>query len=55
MDGAAIGGIIGCAFAVIVNVSFFAYGYGKLSQKVSDMCSRLTRIEKIMNGDIDEG
>lgn len=34
---------------VVVNVGLIAFSYGRLSQKVSDACKRLDRIEKAIN------
>lgn len=44
------GAIIGVGGLVILNIVIVAYGYGKLTQKVSDACRRLTRLESIING-----
>jgi len=43
--GAAMGGVI----VVIINMSMFFYGYGKLSQRVKDVDKRVERIENRMN------
>lgn len=40
-------GIIGI---VGVNIGLVAYTYGKLNQKVSDLCRRVTRLEEVING-----
>ena len=45
MDGAIIGAVSGGSVMIILNLTFFAYGYGKMSQKVDDLCSRLKRVE----------
>ena len=34
---------------VVINIAGVAYSYGKLSQKVSDLCRRLERVEKVIN------
>jgi len=36
-------------FSVAVNVAVVAFSYGKLSQKVTDLCTRMTKIETRMN------
>ena len=43
-------GFIGIGALLIVQLVGFTYGYGKLTQKVNDICRRLNRIEKIENG-----
>ena len=42
MDGATIGILT----LIVVNIGAVAYSYGKLSQKVSDLCRRVERIER---------
>lgn len=46
MDGIAFGAFIGCVTVVCLNLSLFAYGYGKLTQKVTDTTKRLDRVER---------
>lgn len=36
---------IGIAILVCVNIGAVAFSYGKLSQKVDDVCKRVTRLE----------
>ena len=43
------GGTIGVISLVVVNIAVAAYSYGRLSQKVSDLCRRVGRVEKIIN------
>ena len=43
-------GFASLGFLAMVNISVFAYGYGKLGQKVSDLCRRVGRLEDILNG-----
>ena len=49
MDGASIAGFVSIGVLVIINIGSFAYGYGKLNQKVNDHSERLTRIENALN------
>ena len=44
-------GLLGIGILVIINIAMVAFSYGKLSQKVSDTCRRIDRLEKIINGD----
>lgn len=37
MNGEVIAALIGIGFLVVVNIVVAAFGYGKLSQKVSDL------------------
>ena len=46
MDGA----VIGIISLVMVNIAAVAFSYGRLSQKVNDLCARIGRVEKILNG-----
>ena len=48
MDGNTIG-FIGVALLVLTNIAAVAYSYGKLSQKVNDLCRRVTRLENACN------
>lgn len=50
MDGGIVAALIGLGALVIINIVAVAYSYGKLSQKVSDFCGRVDRLEKIVNG-----
>ena len=43
-------GITGIIVLVIVNIAVAAYSYGRLSQKVNDLCRRMDRLEAIVNG-----
>lgn len=49
MDGAIVGAIAGMVFLTVVNVSVVAYTYGKLTQKVIDLCDRVRRLEENKN------
>ena len=42
-------GITGIIVLVIVNIAVAAYSYGRLSQKVNDLCQRMDRVEKAAN------
>ena len=43
-------GFASLGFLAMVNISVFAYSYGKLNQRVADLCRRIGRIEDILNG-----
>ncbi len=43
------GGTAAVIILVVINIAGVAYSYGKLSQKVSDLCRRLERVEKVIN------
>ena len=43
------GGTIGVMSLVVVNIALAAYSYGRLSQKVNDLCRRMDRVERIIN------
>ena len=43
------GGTIGIMGLVAVNIAVVAYSYGRLSQKVSDLCRRVDSLEKAIN------
>lgn len=49
MDGMVIGAFIGVGVFTIVNVIVVAFSYGKLTQKVNDLCGRMERVEKLIN------
>lgn len=40
---------IGVIILISVNIAAVAFSYGKLSQKVTDLCQRIDRIEKVIN------
>lgn len=44
------GGTVGIMSLVVVNIALVAFSYGRLSQKVSDLCRRVNRVEAIING-----
>ena len=44
------GGSIAIFSLLAVNVGAVAFSYGKLSQKVADLCRRIEKLEKILNG-----
>lgn len=46
MDSSIIGALIGIGFLTIVNVVTVAYLFGRLNQKVDDLCRRVSRLEK---------
>ena len=39
-------GFISLAILIIVQITLFAFGYGKLSQKVTDYCNRIDKLEQ---------
>lgn len=41
--------VIGVGVLVVINIGVAAYSYGKLSQKVSDLCRRVGRLEDAHN------
>jgi len=43
------GGTVGVISLLVVNIAVAAYSYGRLSQKVNDLCRRVDRVEKIIN------
>lgn len=43
-------GTIGILGLLLVNIAAVAYSYGKLSQKVNDLCRRIGRVEVVLNG-----
>ena len=45
MDGSSIAILA----LVITNIAGVAYSYGRLSQKVNDICQRLSRLENTLN------
>ena len=45
MDGATIGVIS----LLVVNIACIAYSYGRLYQKVNDLCRRVDKIDKLLN------
>jgi len=49
MDGVAVAGV-SIISLLVIQIITFAYGYGKLSQCVKDVVSRVKRIEDILNG-----
>ena len=51
MEGAVIAGFSTLAFLIILQLIFFAYGYGRLNQKMSDTCDKVDTIwKKVFNG-----
>ena len=42
-------GFVGIGLMVLVQIVMFAFGYGKISQKVSDLCKRVEGLEKKVN------
>jgi len=50
MEGTIIGSLFGVAFLTIINVAAVAFSYGRITQKVRDLCRRVLRLEAIANG-----
>lgn len=50
MDGNIVGALVGIGFLTVVNVAVVSYSYGKMSQKVLDLCNRVKRLEELVNG-----
>ena len=50
MDGGIVAALVALGGLVIINIIAVAYTYGKISQKVSDFCQRVDRLERIKNG-----
>ena len=42
-------GFVGIGLMVLVQIIMFAFSYGKISQKVSDLCKRVEGLEKKVN------
>jgi len=42
-------GFVGIGLMVLMQIIMFAFGYGKISQKVSDLCKRVEGLEKKVN------
>ena len=55
MDSTIIGAIIGVIVLVLINIAVVAYSYGKVCQKVSDLCRRVSRLEQLANNNCNEG
>jgi len=43
-------GFAGIALLVVINIAAVAFSYGRLSQKVTDACRRIGRLEAIADG-----
>ena len=49
------GWVVSIVVLIVINIAVAAYGYGRLSQKVSDLVRRITRLEKAYNGNLKDG
>ena len=49
MDGGAIAGFATIGVLVVGNAVYVAYSFGKVKQKVDDLCGRITRLEESQN------
>ena len=45
MDGIVVG-FITIGFLIVINIAIAAYSYGRLSQKVTDLCRRVSQLEE---------
>ena len=43
------GGTVGVMSLLAVNIALVSYSYGKLNQKVTDLCGRMKKVEDILN------
>lgn len=46
MESSIIGALIGMAFLTVVNIAVVAFSYGKMTQKVDDLCRRVEKLER---------
>ena len=49
MDSILIASFISVGSLIIVQIGVFLYGYGKLSQKVDDLCKRVDKVDQRLN------
>lgn len=49
MEAQIAAALIGVGVLVFINIVIAAYGYGRLNQKVCDLCRRMDRLEKAAN------
>lgn len=49
MDGGAIAGFASIGVLMVFNIAAVAYSFGKVKQKVEDLCGRVTRLEDAYN------
>jgi hypothetical protein len=49
MSASVLLSFIGIALLVVINIAAVAFSYGKLNQKVNDLCRRVDRIDRIIN------
>ena len=49
MSASVLLSFIGIALLVVINITAVAFSYGRISQKVNDLCRRVDRIERIIN------
>ena len=41
-------GFIAIGVLVVINIIVVAFGYGKSSQQIADLCRRMDRVEKML-------
>lgn len=49
MDGGACAGFVSIGVLMVGNMVVVAYSYGKVKQRVEDLCGRVTRLEDAYN------
>lgn len=45
MPGEIVASLIAVGVLVVINIVTVAFGYGRMTQKVSDLCRRVKRVE----------
>ena len=55
MDGVVVGAVVGITGLTIVNVAVVAFSYGRMTQKLKDLCQRVDKLEFKVNGKISRG
>lgn len=54
MDSELARWLIGLFALVLIQIAIFAYGYGKLTQKVTDLCGRVNKLPCQLNRSKDD-
>jgi len=50
LDGGILIGFIGIGLIGVINLATVAFVFGRIKQKVDDLCKRVDRLELIQNG-----
>ena len=50
MPGEVFGAVIGVTSLALVNIAVIAYSYGRMCQKLDDLCRRVIKLEQTING-----